>query len=84
MSSTFRVDYVEAALLALLKANLAGAYGANVSIDSLGDKDFDDDGRLVLQPPSVRVRFAGAEYNNLHDNKRLTYQGKMPFEILCY
>jgi phage gp37-like protein len=84
MSSPFRIDYVEAALLLLLNANLAAAYGAKVNIDSLGDKDFDDDGRLILQPPSVRVRFAGADYKNLHDNQRLSYQGAVPFEILCF
>ena len=84
MSSTFRIDTVEAALLALLNTNLAAAYGAPVDVDSLGDKDFDDDGRLVLRPPSVRVRFAGAGYGNLHDNQRLTYQASMPFEILCF
>lgn len=84
MSSSFRIDYVEAALLALLNSNLAAAYGTKVNIDSLGDKDFDDDGRLVLQPPSVRVRFAGAEYENLHDNQRLTYEGGLPFEMLCF
>jgi phage gp37-like protein len=84
VSSSFRIDYVEAALLALLNSNLAAAYGTKVNIDSLGDKDFDDDGRLVLQPPSVRVRFAGAEYENLHDNQRLTYEGGLPFEMLCF
>lgn len=84
MSSAFRIDYVEAALLALLNANLAGAYGSPVNIDSLGDKDFDENGELVLQPPSVRLRFVGAGYKNLHDNQRLTYQAGMPFEILCF
>jgi hypothetical protein len=84
VSSTFRIDYVESALIALLTSNLSTAYGAKVQIDSLGDKDFDDDGRLVLQPPSVRVRFAAATYDNLHDNQRLTYQSGMPFEILCF
>jgi len=84
VSSTFRVDYVEAALLALLRANLAAAYGNKVQIDSLGDDDFNDDGRLVLQPPSIRVRFAAAEYDTLRDNQRLTYQAGVPFELLCF
>ncbi|MDR3797964.1 MAG: hypothetical protein P4K93_07415 [Terracidiphilus sp.] len=84
MSSTFRIDYVEAALLALLRAKLASAYGSKVQIDSLGDDDFDDDGRLVLQPPSIRVRFAGGEYDNLRDNQRLTYEASLPFELLCF
>jgi phage gp37-like protein len=82
--STLRIDYVEAALIALLKANLAAAYGSNVNIDSLGDKDFDEEGRLVLQPPAVRVRFMDANYNALRDNRRLTYQPTMPFQILCF
>lgn len=84
MSSTLRIDYVEAALLALLNAKLAAAYGSKVYIDSLGDKDFDENGRLVLTPPAVRVRFKGAGYNTGRDNQRLTYQGTMPFEILCF
>jgi hypothetical protein len=84
VSSTFRIDYVEAALLGLLNSNLAAAYGAKVQIDSLGDKDFDEEGRLVLQPPSVRVRFAGADYDNLRDNQRLTYEAGLPFELLCF
>jgi hypothetical protein len=84
VSSTFRIDYVEAALLALLQAKIAGAYGSKVQIDSLGDDDFDDDGRLVLQPPSIRLRFAGADYENLRDNQRLTYEAGLPFELLCF
>jgi len=84
MPASFRIDYVEAALLALLKANLATAYGSGISIDSLGDKDFDENGALALQPPSVRVRFAGADYKPLHDNQRLTYQAGDLFELLCF
>jgi hypothetical protein len=84
VSSAFRIDYVEAALLALLAAKMPAAYGANVDIESLGDKDFDDNGRLTLQPPSLRVRFAGAGFNNLRDNQRLSYQVGDLFEVLCY
>ena len=84
MSSTFRIDYVEAALLELLQAKLATAYGSPVQIDSLGDKDFDSEGRLVLRPPALRVRFAAADYGDMRDNQRLTYQAKMPFTILCF
>ncbi len=82
--SELRIDQVEASLLALLSTALPTAYGAQVQVDSLGDKDFDDDGRLTLQPPSLRVRFAGAQYDNLRDNRRLSYQAKLSYEILCY
>ncbi len=84
MSSNFRIDQVEAALLSLLTAGMPAAYGAQVDVKSLGDKDFDDQGRLVLQPPALRERFIDAQMNNLRDNQRLTYQSVHNFEILCY
>jgi hypothetical protein len=85
MSSNFRIDYVEAALLTLLGSHsFSQAYGARISVDSLGDKDFDEDGRLVMQPPALRVRFADGGYANLRDNQRLTYEAKIAFEILCF
>lgn len=84
MSSSFRIDYVEAALIGLLAASLPTAYGSQVQVDSLGAKDFDEDGRLTLQPPAVRVLYSGGQYENLRDNKRLTYQAGESFEVLCY
>lgn len=91
MSTTFRIDYVEAALLALLTSNLPGAYAttlgvasAPIDIDSLGDNDFNEDGQLVLNPPSVRLRFSVAGYNTLRDSRRLTYQAEPQFEVLCF
>lgn len=91
MSTAFRIDYVEQALLALLRANLPAAYAAqlglasiNVDINGLGDDDFDEEGQLVLQPPSLRVRFMGSPYNPARDNQRLTYQAHIQFEILCF
>lgn len=93
MSGEMRIDYVEAALLALVNETVPTAYkaflppeapGGRIDIDSLGDKDFDENGMLVLDPPSIRIRFAGAEYDTLRDNRRLTYQAAMPFEILCF
>jgi hypothetical protein len=91
MSTTFRVDYVEAALLALLNAGMPAAYATELSvasapidINSLGDEDFNEDGQLVLNPPSMRLRFLGAPYNNLRDSRRLTYQTEPNYELWCY
>jgi hypothetical protein len=84
VSSAYRIDLAETALMTLLKENLGAAYGTPVQVDSLGDRDFDSEGVLILQPPCVRVRFMGAEYNNLRDNQRLTYQGKLLFSIWCF
>jgi hypothetical protein len=83
MTGLARIDYVEGALIALLKANLPAAYGAPVDIQPIGDKDFDENGRLVLQPPSVRVLFVDAGFSNLRDNLRLTYEAATSFEIWC-
>lgn len=82
--SGFRTDYVEAALIALLTAEMPEAYGAAVDVQSLGENDFDDEGQLTLQPPCLRVLYAGSDYENLRDNKRLTYQAERLWEILCY
>jgi hypothetical protein len=91
VSTTFRIDRVEAALLALLNANLPAAYGTelgtgvvSMDIDSLGDDDFNEDGQLTLQPPSIRVRFIAGNYENLRDSRRLTYQANPEFDILCF
>jgi hypothetical protein len=84
VSSTFRIDYVEKALIALLLDVLPSAYGSKVQVESLGDADFNADGQLTLRPPCIRVRYLGADYDPLHDNKRLTYQPKQQFELLCF
>lgn len=85
MSSQFRIDEVNTALLALLNGvGLSLEYGQPVQVDTLGDRDFDQAGRLVLEPPALRVRFLSATYSNAKDNQRLTYQAKYPFEILCF
>lgn len=90
--SKFQIDQVEAALLALLTSVMPTAYGAalgldtssRVDVDSIGDKDFDEDGNLVLRPPAMRVLFDAAKYNNLRDNQRLTYGAALSFEVLCF
>jgi len=87
--SQVRIDAVESALVALLKSVMPAAYGTAdapvaIDIDSIGDKDFNAQGDLVLKPPSMRVRFGGADYRNLHDNQRLTYQAGMPFDVMCF
>ena len=87
--SRFQVSYVEAALIALLIAVMPAAYGTvdapiAVNVDSLGDKDFDAEGQLVLKSPAIRVRFDRTRRDLLHDNQRLTYQAKIGFDVLCF
>jgi hypothetical protein len=87
--SQFQISQVEVALIALLKTVMPAAYGTveapiNVDVNSLGDKDFDAEGQLVLKPPSIRVRFDRTRRDPLRDNQRLSYQAKHSFDILCY
>lgn len=90
--SQFQIDQVEAALLTLLTSGMPAAYGTalslgapqRVDVDSIGDKDFDDSGNLVLRPPALRVQFTTAEYDNLRDNQRLSYEAALAFEVLCF
>lgn len=82
--SQMRIDYVEAALIALLQAKMEAAYGAYVQVDSLGGKDFDEEGTLILQPPALRVDFSGLVYQTLRDNSGLTYEAALAFDILCF
>lgn len=91
MTTAFRIDFVDAALIDLLNKELPTAYAAElgassaaVDIEPLGDDDFNDDGLLVLQPPSLRVRFLGADYDTLKDNQRQTYEGALLWELLCF
>jgi phage gp37-like protein len=87
--SQFQIAQVEAALIELLKATMPAAYGtvdapALIDIDSVGTRDFNAAGQLAIKPPSMRVMFAGVKYANLRDNQRLTYQGALSFEVMCF
>ena len=84
MSSQLRIDQAEAALIAMLEAKMQAAYGSPVQVDSLGDKDFDDDGTLILQPPAIRVRYTGTKFASLRDNSGLTYMAEHVWEVLCF
>jgi hypothetical protein len=91
VSSTFRVDYVDAAFVALLNDKLPAAYAAelgvdrkSIDIDSLGEKDFNAKGQLTMRPPSVRLRYMGSAYQSTHDNQRLTYQPAHVYELLAF
>jgi hypothetical protein len=87
--SQFTILLAEGALIALFKSVMPAAYGTVdapilIDIDSLGDKDFDAEGQLVLKPPSIRVRFDRTRRDNLRDNQRLSYQAKHSFDVLCF
>jgi hypothetical protein len=87
--SQFQIDFVEGALLTLLKTVMPAAYGTvdapvMVDISTVNSKDFNAQGQLAIKPPSMRVQFADAEFSNLRDNQRLTYESGLLFDVLCF
>lgn len=83
------IDSVELSLVTLLRTAMPAAYGTvdapiAIDINTVGTKDFNEKGQLAIKPPSIRVQFASAEFNNLHDNQRLSYEAGYSFEVLCY
>jgi hypothetical protein len=84
MAMKLQIHLVEAALLKLLNERLKISYGRNVSVEPIGGKDFDEDGQLVLKSPAVRLRFAGANYDTLRDIQRLTMEGALTWDIICF
>jgi hypothetical protein len=73
----YPVDMVWDAMQKLLEEQLPG-----VDVAAAGEKDFDDDGQLIIQPPSVRGLFAG-ETAETEDVQHMTYAALPVFDILC-
>jgi phage gp37-like protein len=84
MSAGFRVDYVESALVQMLTNVVSGQEGQLIDVQTLGKRDFDEDGALVLQPPCLRVIFLGSPFQPMRDNTRLNYQRVSRFEVLSF
>ena len=82
--SYFQINQVIVALVTLLQDVMPTAYNGAIDIDTLGDEDFDESGQLVLTPPSMRVRYRETSFDNLRDNRRLTYQAVNQIEVLCF
>lgn len=84
MATKVQPHLVEAAILTLLPARLKISYGKNVDVAPIGGKDFDEDGQLVLKSPAVRLYFAGATYDPLRDNQRLTMEAELMWDLICF
>jgi hypothetical protein len=82
--SQFRIDQVEAALIALLKDTMPAAYGTPVDVDSVNSKDFNAQGQLALRAPAQRIQFGDGDFSDLRDNQRLSYQAGILFDVLCW
>lgn len=73
----WNTDQVWDAMTALLASQLAGVDCATVT-----DKDFNEDGELIMNPPSARVLFAGEAASATTDSQRLSYLVDGKFAVL--
>jgi hypothetical protein len=55
-----------------------------IDVATVNSKDFNAQGQLAIKPPSLRVQFAEAEFSDLRDNQRLTYESGLLFDVLCF
>lgn len=67
-----RIDEVEAAVIALLKAQLAGAGVTDIA--ALTRQDMDEDDNILIQPPAVRVVFVKEDLAPLEDQDFQDYR----------
>lgn len=78
MASQFTPDLVEAAAIALLKAQATG-----VSVGSIGELDIDDDDQLICDPPMARTFYMGTGAVETHDSSALTYNVDHIVQVWC-
>jgi hypothetical protein len=74
---TWNTDQVWDALTELLNSQLDNVDCANIT-----DRDFSEDGELILNPPSVRTFFEGENAAATSDSQRLSYLVDGKFTVL--
>jgi phage gp37-like protein len=74
----FKTDQAWHALTQLVNSQLDG-----VDVKEITSKDFNDQGVLILEPPSVRIFYAGENATSTSDTQRLSYDAVLKFIILC-
>jgi hypothetical protein len=74
----FRVEDTWPALTALLKDQL----GLAVDVDTIGVKDFDEEGALTVRTPAARILF-GVERAKAIDTQNQNYTTDQDFGVIC-
>jgi hypothetical protein len=74
----FKVDQAWDAITALLVAQLAAGF----DVAKISDRDFNDQGEIIMTPPSARVLFDGEGAASTSDSQRLSYNVVQRFIIL--
>lgn len=73
----FKAEQAWHALTRLLDAQMDG-----VDVAMICDKDFNDQGEIIMNPPSARVFYAGEIALSTSDSQRLSYDSRYRFIIL--
>lgn len=74
----FAIEQTWDAIEDLLRAQLDG-----VDVDSIGEKDFDEQGDLTINPPAVRVCFLEETMAAPVETQNATYNGEQLFAVIC-
>lgn len=83
MTTQFKIDDTQDALLALLTDGLA-SYGEKVDVAEVSQRDFDADGNLVAAPPAALLLFEQeTPQPMMQDSTRTTYQLTQQFAVIC-
>lgn len=79
VAGEFAIDQVWFAIEDLLRQELGDA----IDVDSIGEKDFDEQGDLTINPPAARVGFADEKAGQPLDPQNATYNGEQMFFVVC-
>lgn len=74
----FKIDQGWQAIVAILSGQLPGT-----DVAAISDKDFNEDGEIIMTPPSVRVFFNGEVAESTSDSQRLSYLTNGRYGVLC-
>ena len=78
MPTQLKINDVEAAIIATLRSALA-----NTQVQGLSNKDWDEQGNIIVTPPAVLVMFELGEDKTQNDITRLTYDSEYQFVLFC-
>jgi hypothetical protein len=74
----FSVEMVWKVVNQLLIDQLTG-----IDVQAITEKDFNNDGEIIMNPPSVRTFYASTQFASTTDSQRLSYESVGRFIALC-
>jgi hypothetical protein len=78
LTSQLPTEQVWQTLMQMLRDGLFG-----VDVQAISEKDFNQDGDIIMNPPSVRVFFDGEGASGTSDSQRLSYNAVGRYVVSC-